>query len=125
MNESDMVFLAGRVDTFIDLVQDPQGYFKRHQDTILPESLDLKMLAAAIYLLVDCYLRGKGLKYHPRSKTWVGAIKALYEVWNAINNEVKARPYLYPKLQGALARGEAAVELDWLIDGYSKWSEEG
>ena len=125
VNQSDMVFLAHRMNTFIDLVQDPQDFFKRNPDAILLESFDLKITAAALYLLVDCYLSGKGLKYHPRSRTRENAMEALAEVVDAVDNEVEARPYLYPKLCGALGRGQAAVELDWLMDGYSKWSDEG
>jgi len=71
---ADTVFLAHRLDTFMDLVQDPKGYFERNPDAILPESWDLKIISAALYLLSDCYLRGKGLKYHPASKTQVAAM---------------------------------------------------
>lgn len=120
---SDSAFLAGRIDTFLDLVQDPNAYFKRHPDAILPESFDLKIIAAALYLLVDCYLRGGGLKYHPRSKTVTEAMDALSDVWQEVNKEIEARPYLYPKLSQAIGRGQASVELDWLLQGYSKWSE--
>jgi hypothetical protein len=124
VNHSDITFLADRIDTFIDLVSDPKDYFKRHQDAILPESLDLKITAAALYFMVDCYLRGKGLKNHPRSKTLEQAVEGLSDIWAFINNEVDERPYLYPKLHGAMSRGQAAVEIEWLIDGYSKWSEQ-
>ncbi len=124
LNHADMVFLAKRINTFVDLVQDPQDYFHRNPDAILPESLDLKITAAALYLLVDCYLRGKGLKAHPRSRTQMLFMEALSQVMNAVDQEVDARPYMYPKLSGALGRGQAAVELDLLIDGYSLWSTE-
>jgi len=123
MAESDMVFLAKRLETFVDLVQDPQAYFERDRDDILPGSPDHKILAAALYLLIDCYLRGEGLKFHHASKTLVDAMDRLSVIWGTIQREVTARPYLYPKLNGALGRGQAAVELDWLLDGYSKWSE--
>lgn len=123
LNHSDMVFLAKRINTFVDLAQDPQGYFNRNPDDILPESLDLKITAAALYLLVDCYLRGKGLKYHPRSSTQERAMDALTAVMEAVDQEVDDRPYMYPKLSGTLGRGQAAVELDLLLQGYSKWAE--
>lgn len=124
MNKPDIIFLADRIDTFVDLVQNPQGYFKRNKDAILPESLDLKIIAAALYLLGDCYFRGKGLSLHPRSKTREIAMEALAATMNAIHKEVEARPYLYPKLSGVFGRGEAAVEFDLLLNGYSKWQEE-
>jgi hypothetical protein len=124
MTKADIIFLSHRFETFVDLVQDPQSYFRRHPDSILPESNDLKISAAALYLLVDCYLRGKGIIYHPASKTLGLAQEALSDIFTGIHKEVLARPHLYPKLVGILARGQAAVELDWLIDGYSKWSED-
>lgn len=115
---ADMVFLANRIDTFVELVQDPQGFFKRYPDEILPGSLDHQLIAAAFYLLVDCYLRSKGLKAHPRSKTQIAFMEALTEVAEAVIKEVKARPYMYPKLSGLLGRGEAAIELDLLMQGF-------
>ena len=121
VNKADMVFLAKRMDTFMDLVQDPQGYFSRNPDLILPESLDLKITAAALYLLVDCYLRGQGLRIHPRSSTQERAMGAITAVMEAIDQEVADRPYMYPKLKGALGRGQAAVELDVMLQGFSLW----
>ena len=122
-DKPDIVFLASRINTFIDLVQDPQGYFNRNPDEILPESLDLKIAAASLYLLVDCYLRGQGIKTHPRSSTQGQAIEILAAVWEGVNKEVEARPHMYPKLIGALGRGQAAVELDLRLQGYSLWAE--
>jgi len=118
VNKPDMVFLTTRIDTFVELVQDPQGYFTRNPDAELPESLDLKIIAAALYLLVDCYLRGQGLKQHPRSSTRHRAS----EVMAAVRQEFAARPYMYPKLDGALGRGQAAVDLDFILQGFSLWS---
>ncbi len=123
-DKADVVFLAKRMDTFVDLVQDPQSYFNRNPDAILPESLDLKITAAALYLLVDCYLRGKGLRMHPRSKTEVAAMEGMTAAMEAVDQEVADRPHMYPKLQGALGRGQAAVELDFMVQGYSLWATE-
>jgi len=120
--EADIIFLTDRMDTFVDLVQDPQGYFSRNPDAILPESFDLKITAAALYLLVDCYLRGQGLKNHPRSSTQARAMEAMTTVWAAMVQEVAARPYMYPKLNEALGRGQASVEIDLLLQGYSNWA---
>lgn len=119
LNHPDMVFLANKIDTFLDLVQDPQGYFKRNPDDILPASFDHQITAMALYLLGDCYLRGKGLKLHHRSKTWESAMEALSAVMKAVAKEVKARPYMYPKLSGVLGRGEAAIELDLILQGFN------
>jgi len=124
LNHADMVFLAKRINTFVDLVQDPRGYFNRHPDVILPESLDLKITSAALYLLVDCYLRGKGLKDHPRSSTQERARDALAAVWEAVEQEVEGRPYMYPKFHEALGRGRASIDLDLLLQGYSLWATE-
>lgn len=122
LNKPDMVFLASRIDTFVDLVQDPRRYFNRNPDAILPESLDLKITAAALYLLVDCYLRGQGLRNHPRSSTQQRAMEALTAVMGAVDQEVEARPYMYPKLKEALGRGQAAVDLDLIVQGFSLWA---
>ena len=124
MEKADMIFLASRINTFIDLVQDPQGYFNRNPDAILPESLDLNITSAALYLLVDCYLRGKGLNPHPRSSTRERARDALTAVWEAVEQEVEGRPYRYPKLHEAIGRGQASIELDLLLQGYSLWAVE-
>jgi len=115
----DIVMLAHRIDTFVEVVQDPKGYFKRNPDEILPGSLDHQITAAAFYLLGDCYLRGKGFKDHPRSKTQVEFMEALAEVMESVSTEVRNRPYMYPKLFGLLGRGEAAIELDLLMQGFN------
>ena len=121
---SDMVFLSNRIDTFVDLVQNPKDFFNRGPENILPESFDLKVYGAALYLLVDCYLRGKGLKTHPASSTRERAFDALGAVMEAVNHEVEARPYMYPKLHGILGRGQAAVDLDFISQGFSWWAPE-
>jgi hypothetical protein len=120
----DIVFLSKMMEVFTELMQEPKGYFERNPDVILPESWDLKITSAALYLLGDCYLRGKGLKYHPASKTLAAAMEALGVVWEGIIKEVAVRPYLYPRLSGVLGRGQASVELEWLLNGYSRWTEE-
>lgn len=124
LDKADMVFLANRMDTFVDLVQDPQGYFNRNPDSGLPESLDLKISAAALYLLVDCYLRGQGLRIHPRSSTHARALEAMLAAMEAVDQEVEARPYMYPKLKGVLGRAQAAVDLDRMVQGFSLWATE-
>lgn len=123
MNHADAVFLGKKMETFVELVSNPQKYFERNQDSVLPESLDLKISAAALYLLVDCYLRGNGLKFHPSSKTKEEFQEALAEVWEAIRKEVESRPHMYPKLIGTVGRAQAAVDLDCLMDGFSRWEE--
>ena len=123
-NKPDMVFLTNKMDTFVELLQDPPGYFNRKPDPVLPESLDLKIISAALYLLVDCYLRGQGLKLHPRSITQERGMEALTTVWMAVTHEVAARPHMYPNLHGAFGRGAAAVDLDFMLEGFSLWSTE-
>jgi len=81
-------------------------------------------MSAALYLLVDCFLRGKGLNLNFRSKTREEGLEALSEIWTEIGKEAEARPYRYEKLYASLARSQAAVEMEWLIDGHSKWSED-
>lgn len=120
---NDIVFLSHMMETFTELMQDPKGYFER-EPGVLPESLDLKITSAALYLLGDCYLRGKGLRYHPASKTMREAIEAVSAIWEGVSQETAKRPYLYPKLSGVVGRAQAAVELEWLREGYSKWTEE-
>lgn len=124
INKSDMVFLANRINTFVDLVQDPQDYFDRKPNAILPESFDLKITAAALYLLVDCYFRGQGIKIHPRSSTQERVMEMLPAVVVAVWQEVADRPYMYPKLDGVLGRGQAAVEIDFMVQGFSLWATE-
>lgn len=124
MNNSDIVFLAHRLNTFVGLMQDPNALLKYERGDGLPESNDLRIISAGLYLLFDCYMRGMGLKYHPKSKTLDATMEKLNELYEAVRNEAEARPYLYRHLQGALGRSQATVELDFLIDGYSKWSEE-
>ena len=124
LNKADMVFMANRINTFVDLVQDPQGYFARPLPDGLPESFDLKVTGAALYLLVDCYLRGQGFRMHPRSKTNEIAMEAMTAVMEAVDQEVEDRPHMYPKLEGAIGRGRAAVELDLVTQGYSLWEKE-
>ena len=123
-DKPDIVFLANRINTFIDLVQDPQGFFNRVLDGMPPKSLDIMINAASLYLLVDCYLRGRGLKIHPRSSTQDEAMETLVAVMQAIDEEVEARPYRYPKLIGVMGRGQAAIELDSMLQGFSLWATE-
>jgi hypothetical protein len=124
INKKDSIFLAHRMETFIDLVQDPQAYLDRNQDVILPESFDLKITSAALYLLGDCYLRGRGLKMPLKSTGERGALETLNNMFDAVRKEVEARPYMYPKLQGVLGRGQAAMEVELKMDGFSFWSED-
>ncbi len=124
MNNSDIVFLAHRMNTFICMMQDPQASFKSYREAGMPESADLQIISAALYLLFDCYMRGMGLNLHPRSKTREKAMDKITELYEAVAQEVEARPHIYPKLHGALGRAQGAVELDFLIDGYSRWSED-
>ena len=123
-NKPDIVFLASRINTFIDVVQDPQGFFNRVLDGMPPKSLDLMINAVSLYLLVDCYLRGRGLKIHPRSSTQDEAMETLVAMMQAVDEEVAARPYMYPKLSGVMGRGQAAVELDSILQSFSLWAEE-
>ncbi len=118
INHSDAVFLSHQLDTFLEFVADPQAYVDRFPDPILPASFDHYKLAMALHLLADCYFRSKGLKLHPRSKTEGQAMDALLELINAVTEEVKVRPHMYPKLSGVLGRGEAAIELDLLMQGF-------
>lgn len=124
LNHADTVFLATRIDNFIELVQEPQGCFRRMLDKSYPGSFDRQIIAAAFYLLGVCYCRGKGLKEHPRSKTQMVFLEVLSTVIEAIGKEVNARRHLYPNLSGALGRREAVVELDEIIRGFHLSSDE-
>lgn len=124
IDKSDMALLANRINVFVDLVQDPQDYFNRKPDAIWPDSFDGKLISAALFLLVDCYLRGQGIKMHPRSTSQELGIEMLSAVWQGIIEEIDSRPYKYPKLYGAIKRMQAAVELDFLVDGFSRWSDD-
>lgn len=121
--KAEGTYMATMMNTFFLLVENPDMYFAYHRDSILPESRDLKLISAALYLLGDCYLRGKGLKIHPSSKTDGLARESLFEMYEAIVSAVNQRPYLYPALAGIIGRGQAAMEIEWLLDGYSRWSE--
>lgn len=118
----DIVFMASMIETFVKLLENPERFYK--ESTGLPESDDLRITSAALYFLGDCYLRGMGLKMHPASKTRVEAMEALAGLWDGINKEIEARTFLYPRLSGLIGRGKAAVELEWLVNGYSRWSDE-
>lgn len=76
VTRSDAADLAYQFDKFLELVEDPDKYFKDH-NKMLPESRDMKALAAALFLLGDCYLRGRGLNLNPRSKTSGMAVEGL------------------------------------------------
>ena len=126
INHSDAVFLSHQMDTFLEFVADPQAYFDRFPDPILPKSFDHYKLAMALHLLGECYFRSKGLKLHPRSKTEGQAMDALLELIKALTEEVKVRPHMYPALSGVLGRGEAAIEMDLILQGFKlEKGEEG
>lgn len=124
LNHADTVFLATMIDSFMELVQKPQGRLRRMLDKSHPGSFDDQILAAAFYLLGACYCRGKGLKAHPRSKTQMVFLEVLRTVIEATFKEANARRHLYPNLSGTLGRGVAAVELDRIIRGFHLGSDE-
>jgi hypothetical protein len=118
MKKADVIFLASKMNSFLEVVEDPKAFRKSPSDISLipiPDCFDLRILSIALLLLGDTYLRAKGLIFHPRSNTKEIFMEALTSLLNRVWDEAKRRPYLYPKLSAAIRRSEAATELDSII----------
>lgn len=117
INKSDMKFLAKKFEAFIEFAGDPQRYFEKNvDDPACVGSSDSKVLAMAMFLLCDTYLRGKGINAHHRSKTQLIFLDMLSQVWEGIRDEIESRPYRYPESFGSFGRSMAAVEIDWITE---------
>lgn len=118
MKKADIGFISHRMDSFINLIESPDRFFEEAGAKEITKSRDCNLISAALFIVADSYLRGRGLKYHPSSSTQPQFMEELVAILAGVQAEVKARSYLYPYLFPAIGRSIGSLESESLLEAF-------
>jgi len=114
--KGDITFLASQAENILDTCEDAEQECHRFLEnwpsgTQHPWSKDVYVLLSTVTAIMDSYLRAKGLKRHPASKTEKEHFAAGTRILGQIFQEVIDRPYLYPRFKSHVDKGIVGLEL--------------
>lgn len=121
MSTRDAVFVTKKMELFVELIRDTKGFLLKHMTGTLANSPDGQLETAALWIVGDSYLRGKGIVAAFSGEKGEAYLERLGVLLKGVQDETLLRPYLYPYLKGVMDRAMAATELDMMTHHFGEY----